>query len=598
MKKESAISRIVSKSWVSEIHKENSFMTIDNVLQAKQLQYLPDDFKVTTWSKLNPYYSELEKRTIESVEDLEKWIVDMNELMAVVGEEFNWRYVRVSQNTEDQKAAELYQYAIQELYPKISPVENRLNQKLVNSPFLKDLPANDYFIYTRGVQKQTELFRKENIPLSTQDSLKAKDYGEIISKMTVEIDGEEMTLQKAGTKLEEPDRELRASVYKKIGTRVAEDRQAMDDLFDELMKIRHQMALNAGFENYRDYKFQSMGRFDYEVQDCYDFHESIAKEVVPVNEALIKHRKKELGLETLRPWDLSVDTTGKAPLKPFETIEELIQKSAVVLGKLHPFFGESLKVMQQMERLDLGSRKGKHAGGYNMPLYYSGVPFIFMNATSSFGDLRTLMHESGHAVHAMLTHDYDLVSAKSVPSEVAELAAMTMELITMDHWDVFFENEDDLRRAKVEQLEGVLKTLPWVATIDKFQHWIYTNPNHSQDEREIAWAKIYKEFSSNLVDTSGLEKFVNHRWHRQLHLFEVPFYYIEYGMAQLGAIAIWKRYRETPDQALKDYIKALKLGYTKKIGEIYQAAGIEFNFSQEYVKELADFVKKELEKVI
>ena len=198
----------------------------------------------------------------------------------------------------------------------------------------------------------------------------------------------------------------------------------------------------------------------------------------------------------------------------------------------------------------------------------------------------------------MLTHDYDLVSAKSVPSEVAELAAMTMELITMDHWDVFFENEDDLRRAKVEQLEGVLKTLPWVATIDKFQHWIYTNPNHSQDEREIAWAKIYKEFSSNLVDTSGLEKFVNHRWHRQLHLFEVPFYYIEYGMAQLGAIAIWKRYRETPDQALKDYIKALKLGYTKKIGEIYQAAGIEFNFSQEYVKELADFVKKELEKVI
>lgn len=573
-------------------------MMSDNVLKPKTLQYLPDDFKITTWSKLSPYYSELEKRQINGADELERWIKDVNELEAIVAEEFSWRYIRISQNTADQNATELYQYAVQELVPKISPVENRLNQKLVTSPFVGDLSKDDYFIYTRGIQKQTELFRKENIPLFTQDQMKAKDYGEILSKMSVLINEEEVTLQKARTLLEEPDRDLRESVYKKIGDRMAEDRQVLDDLFDELIKIRHQIALNAGFENYRDFKFQSMGRFDYEPKDCYDFHDSIAKEVVSVNEELIKHRKKALGLDQLRPWDLSVDTTGKAPLRPFDGIEDLTTKSVEVLNKLHPYFGKTLKTMQEMERLDLGSRNAKHPGGYNMPLYHSGVPFIFMNATNSFSDLHTLMHEAGHAVHALLTHDYDLVSAKSVPSEVAELAAMTMELITMDNWDVFFENEDDLRRAKVEQLEGVLKTLPWVATIDKFQHWIYTNPNHSQKEREAAWVEIYSEFSSNIVDTEGLEKYGSHRWHAQLHLFEVPFYYIEYGMAQLGAIAIWKRYRENPEAALEGYINALKLGYTRKIGEIYQAAGIEFNFSQNYVKELADFVKLELEKVI
>jgi len=573
-------------------------MTLSADLKPKQLQYLPDDFKVTTWSKLKPYFTELVNRNLKSVEDLQQWIKDVNELEAIVEEDFAWRYIRLSQNSEDTSASEIYQYAVEELMPKITPAQDALNKKLVASEFLNKLPQKDYFIYVRGVKNAAKLFRKENIPLATQEQLKAKEYGSILSKMSVEVNGKEMTLQQARTFLEETDRDLRESVYRKVNDRLKEDREVLDNLFDELIAIRHQIALNAGFSNYRDYKFAAMGRFDYEVKDCYDFHDSVAKEVVQITSDMLVHRKKALGLETIRPWDLSVDTSGKAPLRPFEGTDELTTKSAKVLGDLHPFFGDTLNLMQRMERLDLGSRKGKHPGGYNMPLYYSGVPFIFMNSANSFRDMHTLMHEAGHAVHAMLTHSYDLVSSKSVPSEVAELAAMTMELITMDHWDTFFENADELRRAKVEQLEGALKTLPWVATIDKFQHWIYTNPDHSQEERVEAWMKISKEFSSDLVDKSGLEDYSTHLWHRQLHLFEVPFYYIEYGMAQLGAIAIWKRFRENPEQALEGYISALKLGYTKKIGDIYSAAGIEFSFNQKYVAELAEFVKGELGKVM
>ena len=358
------------------------------------------------------------------------------------------------------------------------------------------------------------------------------------------------------------------------------------------------MAQNAGFDNFRDYKFKALGRFDYSVEDCYNFHDSILNEVLPLVEELNRYRKDTLGLKDLRPWDLNVDTSGKQPLRPFENVQELVNKSIRCLSKVDPFFGESITIMKEMGHLDLESRQGKRPGGYNMPLHLTGVPFIFMNATNSLNDMRTLMHESGHAVHSFLIRDYDLNSAKRVPSEVAELAAMTMELLTMDHWDEFFPDAEDLRRAKISQLENVLKVLPWVATVDKFQHWIYSNPQQSKAERKEKWMEIFNEFSSENVDRSGLEEYSEYLWHKQLHIFEVPFYYIEYGMAQLGAIAIWKQYRENPQRAVQNYINALKLGYTVPISEIYEEAGISFDFSRSYVSELGAFVKAELEKLL
>lgn len=566
--------------------------------QPRQKEFLPNEYKVTVWSKLKPYYHELLKRPINSVEELQRWILDKSELDAVVTEAFAWRYINITKDSSDQKAKDLYQYAVQELSPKITSIENQLNRKVVECPFLNDLPNDKYFIYQRHLKNVIELFHEENIPLATEVQLRSREYGKIFSEMTIGMDGKQMTLQKAGTLLEETDRTYRQAVYHKINQRILQDTSHLENLFDELLEKRHQIALNAGFSNFRDYKFRTLGRFDYSVQDCIDFHESIANEILPIVDELNLHRKKTLKVQMLKPWDLNVDTSGQAPLKPAHDTKDLVNKAIECLSCLNPLFGEVIAIMQEMGHLDLESRKGKRPGGYNMPLHLTGVPFIFMNATNSLNDMRTFLHESGHAVHSFLTRHYKLNSSKRVPSEVAELAAMTMELLTMDHWHIFFNNENDLRRAKIAQLENVIKVLPWIATIDKFQHWIYAHPNHSQEQRRETWMAIYNEFSSQTVDQDGLEAYSECLWHKQLHVFEVPFYYIEYGMAQLGAIAIWKRYRENPSLAIQDYINALKIGYTRPIKEIYQTAGISFDFSREYVSELGAFVKQELEDLL
>jgi oligoendopeptidase F len=343
--------------------------------------------------------------------------------------------------------------------------------------------------------------------------------------------------------------------------------------------------------------FAAMGRFDYTPEDCFDFHKAIAKEVVPVTNNFDKKRKDQLGLTNLKPWDTQVDTTGKPPLKPFNGGEELIDNAINCFYKIRTYFGERLEIMKQMKYVDLESKNGKAPGGFNYPLHEIGVPFIYMNAVGSQRDLVTMVHEGGHAVHSFLCRDLPLIDFKNAPSEVAELASMSMELITMDYWNEFYDNEEDLKRAKKEQLQKILETLPWVASIDKFQHWLYENPTHTAEERNATWNSIMKVFGSDVIDWSEHQEDLTNLWQKQLHLFEVPFYYIEYGMAQLGAIAVWRNFKQNPEQAIDQYVAALKLGYTKSIKEIYETAGIEFNFTQAYVKELVDFVKEELSKI-
>ncbi len=561
----------------------------------RKRSFLPDDFSITDWSKLKPWFQELQQRALPSLQALELWIADLNELIAVVDEDFAWRYIRMSVNTEDQRAAELYQYAVQQLMPHITRSVNELHKKLVTHPLASRLSPQAYGIYLRQVQNELELYREENIPLQTKEQIKARTHGQIFGRMTVEIDGKTLTLQQAGKLLQQPERAKREAAYRAIQARIVQDEAQLDELFDELVALRHQQARNAGFDNYRDYKHKALGRLDYTPQDCLAFHEAIARHVCPLISWLHERRQKNLGIDNLRPWDLSVDPYGKAPLRPFEHVDELVEKSVRVLNRLHPLFGESLSKMQKMGHLDLDSRPSKRPGGYNMPLYATGVPFIFMNAVGTMGDLRTLMHEAGHAVHSFLTRHYHLVASKELPSELAELASMTMELLTMDYWDEFFDDKAALLRARRDQLESVVSGLPWIATIDKFQHWVYTHPSHSRAERRAAWLEIFHEFSSPLVDRSGLEESTARLWHRQLHIFEVPFYYIEYGMAQLGAIAIWKNYRDNPQRTIEQYIEALSLGYTRPIPEVYAAAGIRFDFSDSYVAELVQFVREELE---
>jgi len=560
--------------------------------------YLPARFKLTVWERLQPFYEELLQRKLFTLQDLELWLLDRSELDAFVSESFAWRYINISSDSTDAVAQDSYQYAIKELSPRISDYSHQLNSKLVNTPLIDQLDPTRYGIYLRAVRNLVELFREKNIQLETEVQLDSKDHGKIFSEMTVGINDVQLTLQKASALLEEPKRAYREEIYHKINRRILENAEDLETLYDKLLEKRHQIALNAGFDNFRDYRFRKLGRFDYTPDDCADFHNSIRDEILPLVEQLYLHRKKGLEIDKLRPWDLHVDSSGKQPLRPFQNMDDLVRKATICLQRVHPQFGEVLTHMRELGHLDLDSRPGKRPGGYNMPLLLTGVPFIFMNASRSLGDMRTLLHECGHAAHSYLTRDLPLSFTRRVPSEVAELAAMSMELLTMDHWDVFFTKEKELKRARLQQLETVLKVLPWIATIDKFQHWVYTHPGHSRAERQAIWLQCFKEFNSSYIDHEGLEEYAAHLWHKQLHLFEVPFYYIEYGIAQLGAIAIWKQYRTHPAQTVEKYRTALRLGYTRNIRDIYDTAGISFDFSKGYVHQLGQFIKSEIDSLL
>lgn len=562
----------------------------------KSRTYIPQDLQIS-WENLEPIFTELLERKIQSVTELEKWLKDRSEIEAALEEDFAWRYIRMTCDTTDEKLLADFQFFATEIEPKIAPLNNDLNKKFVESEFSDQLEKEKYFVYTRGIKKALELFREENIPLQTQIQVEQQKYQAITGAMSVTLRGKEYTLEQAAVFLKDTDRSIRQEAWEAITARRLQDKEKLDELFNGLLKLRHQVALNAGFENFRDYMFQALGRFDYTAKDCYKFHEAIEKEIVPILRDSAETRRESLGLETLKPWDLDVDISGKPALKPFKTGEELVEKSIKCFQGLDPYIGERLEIMKANGFFDVESRKGKAPGGYNYPLAESGAPFIFMNSAGTFRDLTTMVHEGGHALHTFISADLELNDFKHLPSEVAELASMSMELISMDKWDVFFDNPEDLKRAKKDQLKDVLKTLPWVAVVDQFQHWIYTNPDHTSEERSEAWKKIFEPFGNNFADWSEQPEALANLWQKQLHIFEVPFYYIEYGIAQLGAIAVWKNYKTNPEKGLQDYLNALKLGYTRTIKEIYETAGIEFNFSASYVKELAEFVKEELEKV-
>jgi oligoendopeptidase F len=399
------------------------------------------------------------------------------------------------------------------------------------------------------------------------------------------VEGKEYTLQQAAKFLETPKRQLREEVYRKINERRLQDKEKLNDLFTNLVNKRNQIALNAGFANYRDYKFADLGRFDYSKEDCYQFHQAVKTHVLPLVDFIYDRKRQKLGLDSLRPWDVDAEPEGIKPLRPFQTGEELTQKTIECFNQMSPFFGDCLVKMKEMGRLDLDSRKGKAPGGYNCPLPETGAPFIFMNAAGQMHDLTTMVHEGGHAIHSFLAHNLSLTAFKEYPMEIAEVASMTMELFSMDYWDVFFDKHEDLKRAKEHQLERVLTIFPWIATIDKFQHWVYEHPDHTLEERAENWRGIMNEYTSIAMDVSGLEEYRRFAWQRQLHLFEVPFYYIEYGIAQLGAIGLWKQFKEDKDKAVHNYLNALKLGGTRTLPELFEAAGLQFKFSPDNISE-------------
>lgn len=566
------------------------------IIHKKERKYIPAVLEIK-WETLEPIYDELLNRQINSVDELEQWLKDRSEIEAALEEDFAWRYIRMTCDTNSSDLLENFQFFATEIEPQIAPYNNKLNEKFVASEYAEKLDGEKFFIYLRGVKNALELFREENIPIQTEIQVEQQKYQSITGSMSVMIGDKEYTLEQASVFLKDLDRNKRQEVWQKITERRLQDREKLNELFNHLRGLRHKLALNAGFENFRDYMFKALGRFDYTPQDCYNFHEAIEKEIVPILAEQAEKRKVALDLRLLRPWDTEVDTSGKTALKPFGDGAELIEKSIQCFTNIGKYLGERLEIMKDNGLFDVESRKGKAPGGYNYPLSETGAPFIFMNSAGTFRDLTTMVHEGGHAVHTFLTADLELNDFKHCPSEVAELASMSMELMSMDNWDVYFKDEEELKRAKKDQLFDVLKTLPWVAVVDQFQHWIYTNPDHTNEQRTEAWTQIFDRFGAGFVDWEGNENSKQNLWQKQLHIFEVPFYYIEYGMAQLGAIAVWKNYKENPEKGLQQYLDALKLGYTKTITEIYETAGIKFDFSAAYVKELAAFVKGEMDKI-
>ncbi len=560
--------------------------------------YLPEKIEVSDWQVVESYFHELLSRKIQSVEELKIWLRNRSEIEAFLQEELGWRYIRMSCDTANEEYSTAFNFFVGEIQPKIAPLSHQLDQFLLSNAFLSQLNGRPYEILLRQVKKRVEIFRETNVPLFAELQQKEQEFSSISGAMSIDWEGQEITLQQASNFLEQDDRNKREQVYKKIMARRAMDANRLDDLMNELLRSRNEIAANADFKDFRDFMFASLGRFDYDANDCIQFHEAVEKFLVPITERIDAHHRKELNLDVLKPWDVSAAVKGKIPLQPFSSTEDAMTKTIACFHEIDPFLGSCMSQMKKANRIDLDSRKGKAPGGYNYPLYETGLPFIFMNSTNSLRDMVTLVHEGGHAVQSIVDRPLELVDFKNLPSEIAELASMSMELISMEHWHHYFETEQELKMAKRKHLEDVLKGLPWIACVDAFQHWIYTNPNHSVEERTDAWSKTYERFASKSVDWSGVESVKKLLWQKQLHIYEVPFYYIEYGFAQLGAIAMWRNYRLNPSQTINQYLDALKMGYTASIAEVYERAGVRFDFSEDYIRELAGFVNEEWEKLI
>lgn len=553
---------------------------------------------IDSWETIKQYFVDLSEREIHSSEDLGKWLQDRSELDAVLEEDAAWRYIRMTIDTRDESLSNAYTFFVTKIQPELAPYDDILNRKLVDCQFTNELKSDPaYAIYFKAVETALAIFREENIPLEAELNEKSQLFGSISAAQSIEHEGAQITMQKAAALLKETDESLRRTVFDKMSVRRREDTQKLHDLFTELIEKRHHLSVNAGFENFRDYKFKALNRFDYTKEDCFNFHQSVKDLIVPIVREIQQERLSKLGKNAFKPWDTEVDPEGKAPLKPFENGDEMLTGTIAMFHQIDTYFGECLEKMDEMGHLDLDSKAGKAPGGYNYPLYEIGVPFIFMNAVGAQRDLVTMVHEGGHAVHSFLSRDLALTGFKNLPSEVAELASMSMELLTMHLWSEFYKDENNLNRAKKEQLETVLKILPWIAQIDEFQHWVYENPSHTITDRDDKWLELSKAYGTGLTDWTGYEDQLATSWQRQMHLFEVPFYYIEYGIAQLGALGVWQNSLTNFPKAIEDYKNALRLGYTRSIPEIYATAGIKFDFTKDYLKELAQFVSDELQKL-
>lgn len=565
------------------------------------MTFIPEDFDASSWENIEPYVDDLIQRNLSCSSCLEKLISDSSNLAEHISETGALLYIGMTCDTENETKKNDFLNFVENVRPKLSKFSDKLNRRIAEHPSVGDLPDR-YDLMIRGIKSDIDIFREENIPLGVeQTKLVTKAQG-ITGGMTVEFEGEERTFPEMKAFLESNNRSMREKAWKSMVSRWMNDSEELSEIFDELIKIRHEIAKNAGFDSYTNYMFKAMHRFDYTVEDCLTFHNSIEKVCMPIVREINEKRRSSFNLEILSPWDVNEksgsgpDIEGKNPLRPFENVGEMVQKLSELFHKMSRDLGNKFDKLVEMDTLDLETRKGKAPGGYQYYLEKSRVPFIFMNAAGLQGDLETMIHESGHAFHSLYCGHLDLIDERNYPIEFAEVASMSMELLTQDEWQIFYDNDDEVNRAVLSHLEGVVFLLPWIATIDAFQHWIYANPNHTREERTEYWLSLRDRFGSKM-DWKDNEDFRELSWQQQGHLFGVPFYYIEYGIAQLGALQLWQTHRKSPEKALKDYENAMKLGNTKILPELFAAAELKLGFDEKHVDSLINEVKTAMAEV-
>jgi len=541
------------------------------------------------WSQAEPYYSELSSRPL-GTSAVPGWLTDWTRVSSLIGEAIEKLHVATTLDTADKDLERRYHAFLEEMLPPLEAAEQRLRQRLLESGF----ETESLRIPLRGLRADAELYREENIPLLVEEQKLDSEYARIDGAQTVVWNGEEKTLQQMQPLYQETDRSIRESAWHLVAERQLQDRQAIGDLWVRFLDLRLQISRNAGFSNYRDYRWKALHRFDYTPEDCRRFRDAIESEVVPAAAALYEARRKMLRLDRLRPWDLSVDPMLRPPLRPYSGAEALESGVESVFKALDPALAEAFSSMRRRGSLDLESRKGKAPGGYCTFFPVEKKPFIFMNGVGLHDDVQTLLHESGHAFHFMETARWPWTLQWNVGVEFAEVASMAMELLALPFLPSErggFYRAEDAERALVEHLESVITLWPYIAVVDAFQHWVYDNPEQARvlESCDTEWERLWKRFMPG-IDYSGFEETLRTGWQRKLHIHQIPFYYIEYGMAQLASVQIWKNSLEDQNRALASYRKGLSLGGTASLPDLYAAAGARFCFDRPAVREAVDLV--------
>jgi len=554
-------------------------------------QYVAAGADFGTWSTAEPYFRELAERQIASEVALEKWLLDVSELEACFEEEGTRRYTAMTCQTDDAERQQRYLQFIEHVQPQAEPWRDKLRRRFAVAAEHLSLPKRRYEVLERSVRNAIELYREENIPLLVEDQKLKTEYQMTTAAMTCMYDGREQTLQQMARYLEEPDRQVRTTTWQLSADRFLQDAGRLDEIYAQMVGLRDRIARNAGCRDFREYAFRSMERFDYTPEDCLAFHAAIERVCVPATGQLAAERRRKLGLTTLRPWDMSVDPDGCPPLRPFENEDQLTAGCSRIFHQVDPELGKIFDTLCAREVLDLASRKGKAPGGYQVSFAERRLPFIFMNAVGTETDVRTLLHEGGHAFHTWACRNEPLFAYRSAPIEFAEVASMGMECLALPYTDAFFGAE--MRRAARRFFEKIVAFFPFMAMIDAFQHYVYTHVDAGLESWKDQWQALCRRYAPE-VDMSGLEPHDRHGWQKKLHIYEVPFYYVEYGIAQLGALQVWHNARADRAQAIAQYRHGLALGGSRPLPELFAAAGCRFDFAAGTLEPLIAAVMREI----